>query len=128
MLAPSPRLDLDEREQDFILRRTGVDGSVSEMLLSGEDVLSLAQSAQALRERVLSRQDPEGGTVRAVYVTPVTQVGLHLETLAERILLTLVDPLGSQLVFALPHDISEYLIENLPACLAEARAVTPTRQ
>jgi hypothetical protein len=82
-------LRLDDDGEGFVLRRT-VDGNTSELPLSADDVLTLSQSAQAFRERVLSRHDPEGGNARAVYATHVVQVGLDTEAIGERVLLTLV--------------------------------------
>lgn len=128
MLKRTPGLHLDEKGDGFILRRITPSGRTMGMSLSAEDVLSLAQSAQALRIRALSRHDPEGGSVRAVYATPVVQIALQPETLGERILLTMVPPSATQLTFALPLHIVEYLVERLPDYLARAKATTPTKQ
>jgi hypothetical protein len=122
-------LTLDPHDNDFVLRRVDASGASAEIVLSDDDVLSLSQSAQLLRDRILSKRTPVGGTVSAVFATPVVQIGLAPDALEENILLTLVAPSGAQVTFSLPSHIARHLVERLPVHLAKARAASPaTRQ
>jgi hypothetical protein len=124
-----PGLALDPEDDQFLLRRTGPDGRTKSLVLSNEDVLSLAQSAQLLRERILSKRNPAGGEYSAVYATPVVQIGLAPDALGENVLLTLITPSGAQVTFELPPHIVDHLVERLPVHLAKAKAANPsTRQ
>lgn len=99
------------------------------MTLSDDDVLALAQSAPAFRDRILAKLHPAGGEYSAVYATPVVQIGLAPDALGENILLTMVAPSGAQVTFGLPPHIVGHLVERLPAHLAKVSAATPsTRQ
>lgn len=121
-------LSLDAEGNGFILRRTNPEGRTVGMRLSAQDVLTLAQSAQALREQVISRHDPEGERVRAVYATPVVQVGIAPEAIGERILLTLIGPSATELTFAIPAHIAQHLVDRLPHFLQQMRSGPSTRQ
>jgi hypothetical protein len=120
---------LDHASAGFVLRRIDASGTPAEITLSDEDVLSLAQSAQLLRDRILSKLTPEGGAVSAAYSTPVAQIGLAPDVLGENILLTMVAPSGAQVTFSLPPHIAQILAERVPVHLAKAKAATlRTRQ
>jgi hypothetical protein len=124
-----PGLTLDPQGNDFVLRRTTPDGKTRSLVLSDDDVLSLAQSAPLFRGRILSKRNPEGGTLSAVYATPVVQIGLAPDALGENILLTLIAPSDAEVTFELPPHIVGHLVQRLPAHLARALAAKPsTRQ
>jgi hypothetical protein len=125
----APGLTLAPSGDNFILRRTTANGRTVGMTLSDDDVLTLAQSAPAFRDRILSKRTPAGGKYSAVYATPVVQIGLAPDALGENILLTLVAPSGAQVTFGLPPHIVGHLVEHLPVHLAKASVATPpTRQ
>jgi hypothetical protein len=122
------KLSLDPDGDDFVLRRVMPDGTTTIMKLSETDVLTLAQSAPALQQQVLSRHAPKGGDHSAVSATPVAQVALHDESLGEAILLTMIAPGGSRATFALPPHIVELLVQRLPVFLSRIVQTKPTRQ
>jgi hypothetical protein len=123
-----PGLTLDPKGDDFILRHTAADGKTRSLSLSDNDVLSLAQSAPVLRDRILAKRNPAGGGFSAVYATPVVQIGLAPDALGENILLTMVAPSGAQVTFGLPRHIAQHLAERLPDHLAQVQGPQPTRQ
>ena len=119
-------LSVDPKGNDFVLRRTDSNGTVAEIDLSDEDVLSLSQSAQLLRNHILSKRSPAGGTVSAAFVTSVVQVGLAPDLLGENVLLTMVASSGAQVTFSLPLYIVDILVDRLPVHRARAAVKTPT--
>jgi hypothetical protein len=118
MEAPKPSLSLDETKTGYVLRKTDASGSVSELHLSDDDVLTLGQSSPNFRQKILAKRTPASGGVTPVFATNVVQIGLAPDTLGEDILLTLVAPNGSQTTFALPPHIAQHLSERLPTHLA----------
>ena len=50
---PSDRISLEQRDDDYALIRVAADGARSEMVLSAANVITLAQSAQRFRDRLL---------------------------------------------------------------------------
>jgi hypothetical protein len=128
MTKTESKLSLDPDGDDFILRRVMPDGSTTMMKLSETDVLTLAQSAPALQQQVLSRNNPQAGSHTAVSATQVVQVALHDESLGEGILLTMIGPGGSRATFALPPEIADLLVQRLPGFLARIAALKLTKQ
>jgi hypothetical protein len=124
----NPGLTLDSKGNDFIMRRTTANGRTAGITLSDDDVLTLAQSAPLLRNRILSKRTPGGGSVSAVFVTPVVQIHLTVDVLEENILLTMIDRSGAQTAFSLPDDIARHIAERIPEHLARVRAKKPTKQ
>jgi hypothetical protein len=117
-------LNLEPHGQGFLLTQS--DTGVS-MAISDDDILSLAQSLPALRDRVLARYSPKGGSVSAVAMTPVTRIVLNTDAHNTEIHLTLVDRHGARLRFALDADIAGLLAERLPVLVAEIDTVSKGR-
>jgi len=121
-------LDLREDGNDFILSVTAVDGSVSEVRLSEDQVMTLTQSAPAFRERIVLRRSPEGGDISAVVVTPVNQIAIQPDSLGISVLLTLQSTTQGRMVYALSPLIARLILEHLPPALREIETAKPTRQ
>jgi hypothetical protein len=122
------KLSLDPDGDDFVLHRKAEDGTVTTMKLSATDVLTLAQSAQSLRDHILAKHSREGAEHSPVAVTPVAQVGLDDGSLGETIHLTMIGPSGSRAIFELPLQIADLLMQRLPPRLARLRTAKPTKQ
>jgi hypothetical protein len=121
-------IKLDPNGSNYILTRRDDKGSGSAITLSPLEVLTLAQSAQALQLDILRRHDPRGENYLAVVATDVAQIELNPESLGQAILMTLIAPTGSRLTFAVPEQIVALLVERLPTYLAGMRAKKMTRQ
>lgn len=118
-------LRLDPVGDDFMLRRAGARRGFR---LSGEDVLTLAQSASFLRDRVLSRYNPTGEGVVPVIATPVADATLGMDALGENLLLALEMPSGERVVFSVPRHKAAQLAASIPWHLAREAEGPPTRQ
>jgi hypothetical protein len=123
-----PGLSLDPKNGDFVLRRTTENGNTRSITLSRDDVLTLAQSTQRLRDHILAQHSPAGGTISMVAVTPVVQTGLNVDVLSGDVFLTMVSSSGAQATFSFPQDIARNLADRISARLAQMRAARPTRQ
>jgi hypothetical protein len=121
-------LDLREDGDDFILDVTARDGTTTQVKLTSEQLLTLAQSAPKFRERILSRRSPTTAGIQPVLATTVVQVGLNQDALGQDLLLSLVAPTGTQLTYALPIQIVELLVERLPQWLDKMRRLKTTKQ
>src|SRR5205809_4069522 len=95
-------IDLDEHGSDFILSRTDSSGQKSSMLLSESDVLTLAQSAQQLKDRIHARHNPKEGGVTRGTVTPVAQVRLNTDIHQMEVMMGMIDGRGAEMEFSLP--------------------------
>jgi hypothetical protein len=128
MTTTESKLSLDPDGIDFVLRRTMPDGTTTTINLSETDILTLAQSAQALQLQILKRHDPKGENHLAVAVTEVAQIALHDESWGEAVLMTLIAQSGNRLTYALPRQIVELLVQRLPVFLARIVSAKPTKQ
>lgn len=123
---PSDRISLEQRDDDYALIRVAADGARSEMVLSAANVITLAQSAQRLRDRLLPKLSRPGAD--AISVTPVVQVGLNTDLHKTAIHLTMIDQNGAQMTFSLPPQVARPLADRLPVRIAEIEAEKPTKQ
>jgi hypothetical protein len=121
-------LTLDPDGDDFILRRTDTDGITTTIALSAQDVLTLAQSAPALQQQVLSRHAPKGGNVTAIAANPVKQIEIIQEMLGENILLAITSLGDGRTIFAVPLPVAQHLTEQISAHLAAMQSSRPHRQ
>jgi hypothetical protein len=117
-------LALEERGSAFVLVRTEADGSTTEMVLSETNIITLAQSAQRIRDAILARQSSSEAT--AVALTPVVQVALNTDLHRSEIHLMMIAPSGAQIGFLLPLEVAKPLAERLPVRIAEIEAARPT--
>jgi hypothetical protein len=60
MAKRTPGLVINEKGEDFVLRRTNAAGRTFAMTLTENDILTLVQSAQRLRDRILARRSRPG--------------------------------------------------------------------
>jgi hypothetical protein len=81
--------------------------------------MTLAQSAELFRARILSRSGPQGGEFSPVFATPAVQIGIHNDALLENILLTLIAPNGSSVTYELSPHLANELATPIPDHLLE---------
>ncbi len=116
-------LSLDERGQGFVLRRVDDKGRSSEITLSEANVLTLAESAERMRDSVLARYRRTGSEHPPVSVLLVDHVELNLDALSTSLQLTLVCPNGWRSpCFALPSLVARSLYQSLPEYLSKLEA------
>jgi hypothetical protein len=121
-------LKLDWDGTNYVLSSRDESQTVRSIPLSESDVLTLAQSAQAIQMDILKRHDPKGGEHLAVSATDVAQISLQTEALGQALLTTLIAPSGSRLTFAIPEHIVSHLIDRLPKYLSEMQSKKMTKQ
>jgi|SRR5262249_34640946 len=95
--------------------------------ISDQDVLTLAQSAQRLKDHVLAKYSRgEGAT--AVVATEVVQVAVNTNLHQTHLQLGMIDPAGARTRFALPLDVAKELVGHLPARVAELEQSAAVRR
>ena len=126
----SNTLSLTETEAGFILHVTNSDRTITHVALTPEQLVTISQSANVIRERAISKLLPSGSRATAIASTPVEGVGLNYEALGEDILLTLVAVNGGHQTFSLSPqkagDLADKLYNWLRQ-LPEARSSTKTK-
>jgi hypothetical protein len=122
-----PKLTLEEDGVNFVLRSANEAGSTNSLTLSADDILTLAQSIPSLRDRVLARRSPAGGSVSAVVMTDVAQIALNTDLHRSEVHLTMIDRHGAQAGYALPPKVARLLADRLPLRVAEIEAAAKTR-
>ena len=110
-------ISLEPRGEIYAIVRVSPGGKTDELLLSPNNVLTLAQSAQLLWGRILSKR-PRIGAPR-VFQTPVVQVRLDTDAHVTEIHLTMISQNGAEATFSLPLNVAKPLAERLPARIAE---------
>ena len=90
--ASTDNLQLEPWNDGFLLRRTQTNGHVTEIELSENNILTLAQSAQTLRDHILAKHSPAGAEGKPIVATPAPKVRLNFDPLHGEILLSLVEP------------------------------------
>jgi hypothetical protein len=121
-------LHLDASGDNFVLRKLSDDGSEQQMILTPDEVLTLAQSAPLFQERILAMRAPKAGTATAVLTTEVARIALALETLGENILMTLFAPSGGHVTFSLARALAKNLAQRLPEYVSELESHQMTKQ
>jgi hypothetical protein len=86
--------------------------------ISDQDLLTLSQSAQRLKDHVLAKYS-RGGGATAVPVTEVAQVAVNTDLHQTHLQLGMMDPAGVLTWFALPLDVAKELVGRLPVRVAE---------
>jgi hypothetical protein len=118
-------LSLNAQDDKFVLGHSETADSIT---LTEDDILLLAQSLPALRDRILSqRSRPEAGVI---VTTPVALVELANDPHQTEIWLTMIDGRGARIAFSLSLEVARALAERLPVRIAriEAAATARTRQ
>ena len=111
------KLTLEPEGDSFRLRQIEKTGRVSEVVLTEQSVLTLAQSSLLLRGRILAKHSRE--EVEAVVTTPVSRAGLKTDIHTSEVFLTLYDGQDTPMRFALSLDVVKPLSERLPVYVAE---------
>jgi hypothetical protein len=123
---------LPTADNSFTLRRVTPEGNKTEIVLSADDVLTLAEMAPTLRQQALTLLHPLRNTtsVVAMYAMDVFDFQLQQEMLGTKLLLLL--KLGSSgsstAAYALSPDLADRLAQSIPPFLAKMRSVKPPRQ
>jgi hypothetical protein len=110
-------LTLEPEGNGYRLREVDENGSVGEMFLTDETVLTLAQSALKLRAAVLAKRSSPAS--HPVSVTRVGQIGLNHDALLPEVHLTLRAEDGTEQTFSVPLTLAKNLLEALPRHIAE---------
>jgi hypothetical protein len=130
MAKRQPDIVLDQKGDDFVLRRADAAGKTTSIALSKDDILTLSQALPALRDRILAGQSLAGGAISAAAMTEVAQIELNHDVHHSEIHLTMIDRHGARMGFALPPEVARPLADRLPrrVDLIEGAARTRTRQ
>jgi hypothetical protein len=110
-------LQLEANGDGFVLRRVAADGSVSQMELTADNVLTLAASAQSLTDQILAARTRSGAV--AARVTEVAQIALDTDIFATAIHLSLIDRHGALVTFALSQFYAQQLVDHMPSWIAK---------
>jgi len=128
MVGNAKPLTLDEEGDCFVLRHYDPSGKETTLLLSEQDVLNLGNSASAFLKAIALRHTPKEGDLHAVFATQVARFSADPDSLGEDILLALVSPNGSQMIYALSPSLGRLLRERLDKSIAEIESGGLTRQ
>jgi len=109
-------LDLHPLGNAFVLKKIREDGTITEMVLTNDDLLTLAQSAPRWGQLVLGEQTP---TANAVSAFPVETISLNSDPHGTELHLDLESPNGSELTIAIPVEKARPLSARLPSYLDE---------
>jgi hypothetical protein len=113
-------LSLDPVGREFKLTRIDERGQKTEIMLSEDNVLTLAQSAELLRGRILAKYTKEGQAHPPSVVMPVAQIELNADVHYTNIHMTLVQPNGARSpCFGLPSDVAQALVQSLPGWISQ---------
>jgi hypothetical protein len=118
-------LDLSPVGDGFRLVQTDEHGRVSEIILTEQSVLSLAQSSLRLRADILARYSR--GETDAVATSFVSRAGLNMDLHNSQVFLTLFDNQDVPTTFALPLEVAKPLSEELPKWVAKIEDSLPNR-
>jgi hypothetical protein len=121
-------LDLVDDGDNFLLKVTNKDGTITDVQLSSDQVMTLGQSAQLFQARILAKRSRKEAGVEAVFSTPVQEAILNTDLLNEKILLTLVAPNNARVVYELTPHLANNLVQRLPARILEILAQQPSKQ
>ena len=105
-------LDLEPQGDDFLLKRVDGAGQETSIILSPDDVLTLAQSVQKMRQAVHAKRTPQVAAHPGVLATPVAQVGLDSDVHQTEVLMQMIGRNGSRLWFALPLEVAKPVSER----------------
>jgi hypothetical protein len=120
MAKREPGVSIDQKGTGFILRRTVESGRISQITLSAQDVLQLAQSAHNFRQTAMSLLYP--AAAGAVYATPLDRIAVTRDALGKNILLSMADRSGGSTIFEASPGIAADLAEKIRSSLAEIQA------
>jgi hypothetical protein len=116
-MMPEYQISLEPRGDDYVLVRIADDGTETEMPLSKDNVLTLAQSALRLQDHIHAERSRPG--VSALTVTPVSQVALHTDVHVTEIHLTMTLRSGVEMTFSLPSTVAKPLAEHLHVLISK---------
>jgi len=119
-------LQIEPSGDNFVLQRTDSDGHVTQIVLSEDNVLTLAQSTQPLTDRILARRSRS--RTAAVKVTEVARIRLSTDIHEAEVFFGLVDRHGAEMIFSLSPDFAQQLIDHLPAWVAKTVQSPKTKQ
>src|SRR5262249_11417062 len=92
----------------------------TEMVLSEDNVLTLAQSARHLQDHILARHTKAGQLHPPAVVVPVAQAELNADAHWTQVHLTFHQSNGSRSAcFGLPRGVAQSLVDGLPKWIAQ---------
>lgn len=98
-----------------------------EVILSENDILSLAQTAQTLRGHILAKHS-HGSGATARYVSNVSEVVLNVDLHKSHVYLEVIDEAGLSMAYALPAQVARMLSDRLPARVVELERALSSRK
>jgi hypothetical protein len=121
MVMTHPDLTLEAVGREYRLTRIHPDGTKADILLSEDNICSLALSAQRMRDHIVAKYKAAGVSVESVI--PVGQVGLNTDMHLTELHIDIVPATGGQkLSFAFSPVASRVLLDALPAWGRQNRA------
>lgn len=116
-------LQLLHQGNGYVLKKTSGDGTIKELELTTDDVLSIAHSASQWDKLILERL-PDGSN--PVVATPVDNFGLGHDPYGTEILLEVHRKGKVVEVLSIPIKTALYLAKRLPSYLQEVAAYRKT--
>ena len=117
-------LDLFQSESGYILRKTITNGDIYEIVLSDDDVLTLAQSAPQMALAVLSKQNQAANPVSAILVR---NLSLNTDHHRSELHLEIETQSYGRMIAAIPLPLAQSLSARLPSYLATMAQEAPKR-
>ena len=112
-------VSLEQRDNDFALRRKEADGTVTEIRLSTSELIGLKSQLEHWTSQLLQSLQDKSGQVRPLLVHPVAVAAVVPDALREKVLLTVQAPTGERMVLELSRPLAKKVAEDIPALLAE---------
>jgi hypothetical protein len=118
---------LKETSNGYVLRGKNTKGKNSEILLTSDDVVILAQSTQTYQAQILAERKRLGQSASFVVTADVSRIGLGHDPLGRNVILTIVADSG-ELSYALRLPLARNLAQMVAARVDGMEAQTLTRQ
>ena len=120
-------VNIEPDGDEWELRRVAKDGSVTNIRLSNEDVLSLVEYAPLLQDRALSRLPGAAGTMRPVFASEVQQIAVGRDVIGQVLMeVSLLN--GPKLTYSLSGSVALRVARRIAETLQEAHLENPTKQ
>lgn len=118
-------IGLTQIEGWHLLSRTNEDGSVSQIRLSDDDMLVLAQSAQSIRAAINAKHSRPGA--EAVVLSTVTAIELGSDHHDTEAYMTMIGDDGTRTGYRLTFDVAETHALNFPRLFLQLATAAKNR-